>query len=120
MTGSVLPFPTSRWPLSSAPAWENVAYALPHGRERRARSEDIALAPLAERHVPELNAIPAVVSEVRAEGVGWRVRCAGPVALDVLLPRWSAAPQPGETVAALVRPVAAHVFEAGNGALSPA
>ena len=119
MTGSVLPFPTSRWPLPSAPAWENVAYALPHGRERRARSEDIALAPLAERHVPELNAIPAVVSEARAAGVGWRVRCAGPVGPDILLPRWSARPLHGETVAVLVRPAAVHVFEAGSGAPPP-
>ncbi|MBV8615266.1 MAG: hypothetical protein JOY66_16085 [Acetobacteraceae bacterium] len=82
------------------------------------RSEDIALAPQAERHAPELNAISVAVSEVRAEGVGWRVRCAGPVGLDILLPRWSARPSPGEAVAALVRPVAVHVFEAGSGALS--
>ena len=32
------------------------------------RSEDIALAPQAERHAPELNAISVAVSEVRAEG----------------------------------------------------
>jgi ABC-type Fe3+/spermidine/putrescine transport system ATPase subunit len=80
------------------------------------RSEDIALAPPAERHAPDLNAVPAVVAEVRAEGVGWRVRCAPPLAFDALLPRWSAPPLPGEAVTALIRPVAAHVFEAGRGA----
>ncbi len=76
------------------------------------RSEDIALASPADRQPSDLNAVPAVVSEMRSEGLRWRVRCAGPLALDVLLPRWSAPPVPGQTVTALIRPVAVHVFRA--------
>ena len=79
------------------------------------RSEDIALAPAGDRHAPDLNALPAIVSHTRPEGLRWRVRCAGPLALDVLLPRWSAPPAPGQSVTALIRPAAVHVFDGAAG-----
>jgi ABC-type Fe3+/spermidine/putrescine transport system ATPase subunit len=77
------------------------------------RSEDIALAPATDRQASDLNAIPLTVSDVRPEGLGWRVRCAVPLPLDIALPRWSTPPLPGQQATALIRPAAVHVFESG-------
>ncbi len=74
------------------------------------RSEDITLASPADRPVSDLNAIATTVSASCPEGLGWRVRCAGPLPLDIALPRWSAPPLPGQNATALIRPAAIHVF----------
>ncbi len=75
------------------------------------RSEDITLAPSTDRQTSDLNAVPAIVADLRPEGLGWRLRCTGPLPLDILLPRWSTPPLPGQPATALIRPAAVHVFE---------
>ncbi len=75
------------------------------------RSEDIALAHLAERAGADLNTVPLTVAQVRPDGLGMRLRGAGPMPLDILLPRWSPAPPGlGQAASALIRPASVHLF----------
>jgi molybdate/tungstate transport system ATP-binding protein len=75
------------------------------------RSEDIAVAYPAERPATDLNTVPLTVAAARPEGLGLRLRGDGPMPLDILLPRWAAAPpRPGQSALALIRPAALHLF----------
>ena len=93
---------------ASAPDWLAPGMAV----DVAIRSEDIALGPAGE-HGWEANALPVIITETRPDGASLRVRTAPPLALDILLPRWTPVPpRAGGTAVALIRPASVHLMRA--------